>query len=208
MGKTRLEFEEEYYNKGYQFIIGVDEAGRGPMAGELVVAGVMFPRDYYDERINDSKQLSKKKRDELYQIIIDNALAYHIEILSVEQVDSLNVYQASKQGMLECIDVIKKENTFVLSDAMPLGDIEHLAIIKGDQLSMSIAAASILAKYTRDKLMLEHSKTYPQYGFESHKGYVTKKHKEALVEYGICPIHRRSFKPVQEQLEKQLSFDI
>ena len=202
MGKTRIEFEEEYYQKGYTYILGVDEAGRGPMAGELVVAGVIFPKGYYDERINDSKQLTHKKREVLYDIIIENAIAYHIEIISVEDVDRLNVYQASKQGMEKCAKVLKRENMFTLSDAMPLDDIEHLAIIKGDALSMSIAGASILAKVTRDRLMEQHALQYPMYGFEKHKGYVTKLHKEMLNMYGVSPIHRRSFTPVKEVLEK------
>lgn len=203
-----LKFENEYYQKGYQYIIGLDEAGRGPMAGELVVAGVIFPKGYYDERINDSKQLSEKKRSLLYDEIIKNALAYHIEIISVEDVDELNVYRASQLGMEKCVEALKRDGLFALTDAMPLHDIEHLAIIKGDALSMSIGAASILAKVTRDRLMIAHSKTYPQYGFEKHKGYVTKYHKEALSQYGPCPIHRKSFKPVQAVLQKQLSLDI
>ncbi|RHM62558.1 ribonuclease HII [Coprobacillus sp. AF33-1AC] len=203
-----LKFENEYYQQGYQYIIGLDEAGRGPMAGELVVAGVIFPKGYYDERINDSKQLSEKKRSLLYDEIIKNALAYHIEIISVEDVDELNVYRASQLGMEKCVEALKRDGLFALTDAMPLHDIEHLAIIKGDALSMSIGAASILAKVTRDRLMIAHSKTYPQYGFEKHKGYVTKYHKEALAQYGPCPIHRKSFKPVQAVLQKQLSLDI
>ncbi|RHS93376.1 ribonuclease HII [Erysipelatoclostridium sp. AM42-17] len=203
-----LKFENEYYQQGYQYIIGLDEAGRGPMAGELVVAGVIFPKGYYDERINDSKQLSEKKRSLLYDEIIKNALAYHIEIISVEDVDELNVYRASQLGMEKCVEALKRDGLFALTDAMPLHDIEHLAIIKGDALSMSIGAASILAKVTRDRLMIAHSKTYPQYGFEKHKGYVTKYHKEALAQYGPCPIHRKSFKPVQAVLQKQLSLDV
>lgn len=202
MGKTRLEYEEEYYQKGYQYIVGLDEAGRGPMAGELVVAGVVFPKGFYDERINDSKQLLAKKREMLYQIIIENALCYHIEVISVEDVDCLNVYQASKLGMQKCATILKKEKMFALSDAMPLDNIEHLAIIKGDALSMSIAGASILAKVTRDRLMEKHAKTYPMYGFEKHKGYVTELHKEALKKYGVCPIHRKSFAPVKEKLQE------
>lgn len=202
MGKTRLEYEEEYYQKGYQYIVGLDEAGRGPMAGELVVAGVIFPKGFYDERINDSKQLTAKKREALYQIIIENALCYHIEVISVEDVDRLNVYQASKQGMEKCAKILKKENMFALSDAMPLDEIEHLAIIKGDTLSMSIAGASILAKVTRDRLMENYAKLYPMYGFEKHKGYVTKLHKETLKKYGVCPIHRKSFGPVKEKLQE------
>ena len=168
-----LEYENKYYDLGYNYIIGLDEAGRGPMAGELVVAG-----------------------------------AYHIEVISVEDVDRLNVYSASQKGMEKCCQILKKEKMFALTDAMPLHDIEHLSIIKGDTLSMSIAAASILAKVTRDHLMIEYAKKYPQYGFEKHKGYVTKAHKEALAKYGPCPIHRKSFKPVQMVMKEQMSFDI
>ena len=192
-----LEYENRYYDLGYDYIIGLDEAGRGPMAGELVVAGVIFPKGFYDERIFDSKQLTAKKREAMYQIIIENALAYHIEVISVEDVDQLNVYSASQKGMEKCCQILKKEKMFALTDAMPLHDIEHLSIIKGDTLSMSIAAASILAKVTRDHLMIDYAKKYPQYGFEKHKGYVTKAHKEALSKYGPCPIQRKSLKALQ-----------
>ena len=144
----------------------------------------------------------------MYQIIIDNALAYHIEVISVEDVDQLNVYSASQKGMEKCCQILKKEKMFALTDAMPLHDIEHLSIIKGDTLSMSIAAASILAKVTRDHLMIDYAKKYPQYGFEKHKGYVTKAHKEALSKYGPCPIHRKSFKPVQEVMKEQISLNL
>lgn len=204
----RYEYEEKYYQAGYDYIIGLDEAGRGPMAGELVVAGVIFPKGYYDERINDSKQLSSKKRDFLYNLIIENALFYNIEIISVEYVDRLNVYQASKKGMEKCVEVLKQENMFALSDAMPINYQDHLAIIKGDAKSISIAAASILAKVTRDRLMVSHALQYPEYGFEKHKGYVTKAHKEALEKFGPCPIHRKSFAPVAKVLSKQMSFDL
>lgn len=208
MGKTRIEYEQKYYQEGFQYIIGLDEAGRGPMAGELVVAGVVFPKEYYNPNIYDSKQMSAKKRALLYDLIIDEALFYHIEIVSVEDVDKLNVYQASKIAMETCVKSLWKEGMFALSDAMPLTDIPHLSIIKGDDLSMSIAAASILAKVTRDRLMEEHAKTYPEYGFEKHKGYVTKLHKESLQQYGVCPIHRKSFKPVQEVLQEQISLKL
>lgn len=203
-----FEYEEKYYNLGYHYIVGLDEAGRGPMAGELVVAGVIFPKEFYDERIIDSKQLTEKKREELFDIIIENAHSYHIEVISVEDVDKLNVYRASQLGMERCVQALKEENMFALTDAMPLHDIEHLSIIKGDALSMTIGAASILAKVTRDRLMKDYAKVYPGYGFERHKGYVTKAHKEALQELGPCPIHRKSFKPVKDMLEKQLSLDI
>ena len=188
-----LKYENQYYDNGYQYIVGLDEAGRGPMAGELVVAGVIFPKGYYDERIYDSKQLTAKKREQMYDIIIKNALAYHIEIISVEDVDKLNVYRASQLGMERCVHLLKRDGLFALTDAMPLHDIEHLSIIKGDSLSLSIAAASILAKVTRDRLMEKHSRDYPGYGFEKHKGYGTAAHIAAIREYGLCPIHRRSF---------------
>lgn len=208
----RLKYENEAYEKGYSYIIGLDEAGRGPMAGPLVVAGVIFPKGYYDERINDSKALSEKKREDLYDIVIENALAYSIQIIDEKEVDELNVYQASRQGMIRAIQDLKDldcKPDYALSDAMPLGDvIEHQAIIKGDAKSMSIGAASILAKVTRDRIMIEYDKKYPEYGFKKHKGYPTKEHKEALKIYGACPIHRKSFKPVMEVLNEQLSFDL
>ena len=203
----RLQYENEAYQKGYHYIIGLDEAGRGPMAGPLVVGGVIFPKGFYDERINDSKKLTEKKLEALYDFIIEKALAYDIEVISVEEVDKLNVYEASRTGMRRIIERIGVKPDFALTDAMPLGDdaIDHLSIIKGDAKSMSIGGASILAKVTRDRIMKDYAKIYPEYGFEKHKGYVTKAHKEALAKYGICPIHRRSFKPVQDVLHQQLS---
>ncbi len=205
----RLKYENEAYASDKKIIIGLDEAGRGPMAGPLVVAGVIFKEGYYDERINDSKQLSEKKREALFDLIVENALAYYIEVIDVEEVDSLNVYQASKTGMLRCIEKISLKPDFALTDAMPLGDkIEHLSIIKGDALSLSIGAASILAKVTRDRLMKEYDVIYPEYGFAKHKGYPTKAHKEALKTYGVTPIHRRSFAPVQQVLNEQLTLDL
>lgn len=203
--QERLKYENEARGAGYSRILGVDEAGRGPMAGPLVVGGVIFPEDFYDDRINDSKKLTEKKREALYDLIIENALAYQIEVLSVEVVDTLNVYEASRTGMKRIVESLEPD--FTLSDAMPLGDIPHLSIIKGDAKSLSIGAASILAKVTRDRIMKEYGKQYPEYGFEKHKGYVTKVHKEALEKYGVTPIHRKSFAPVQKVLNEQLSFD-
>lgn len=203
--QERLKYENEARAAGYSRILGVDEAGRGPMAGPLVVGGVIFPEDFYDERINDSKKLTEKKREALYDLIIENALAYQIEVLSVEEVDTLNVYEASRTGMKRIVESLEPD--FTLSDAMPLGDIPHLSIIKGDAKSLSIGAASILAKVTRDRIMKEYGKQYPEYGFEKHKGYVTKAHKETLEKYGVTPIHRKSFAPVQKVLNEQLSFD-
>ncbi len=205
----RLKFEKEAYQHGKKIIIGLDEAGRGPMAGPLVVGAVIFDKDFYCEDINDSKQLSEKKREVLYDFIVENALAYQIEIIDVDEVDRLNVYQASKQGMIRAIEHISLKPDYALTDAMPLGDvIAHQAIVKGDALSMSIAAASILAKVTRDRIMKEYDLLYPEYGFAKHKGYPTLQHKEALKKYGVTPIHRRTFRPVIDVLNKQLSFDL
>lgn len=205
----RLEYEKKAYAKGKKYIIGLDEAGRGPMAGPLVVGGVIFPQGYHNDAINDSKQLSEKKREELYDIIIEDALAYVIEIIDVEDVDRLNVYKASQKGMIDALKDISIHPDYALSDAMPLGDIiEHEAIIKGDSQSISIGAASILAKVTRDRIMKEYDALYPEYGFAKHKGYPTKEHKEALQKYGVTPIHRKSFKPVMDVLNEQLTLDI
>lgn len=202
----RLIFEQQAYDLGKKYIVGLDEAGRGPMAGPLVVGAVIFPRGYYNEKINDSKKLTEKKREELYAVIIQDALAYQIEIIDVESVDRLNVYQASKKGMLDAIQHLSIRPDFALTDAMPLGDaIAHQAIVKGDAKSLSIGAASILAKVTRDRIMNEYARIYPEYGFEKHKGYPTKQHKEALKKYGVTPIHRRSFQPVIDVLNQQLS---
>ena len=176
------------------------------MAGPLVVGAVIFPQGYYNDKINDSKKLTEKKREELYQIIIQEALAYQIEIIDVADVDRLNVYQASKKGMIDAIDHLSIRPDYALTDAMPLGDvIEHQAIVKGDAKSLSIGAASILAKVTRDHIMNDYAKIYPEYGFEKHKGYPTKQHKEALKAYGVTPIHRRSFQPVIDVLNQQMS---
>ncbi len=201
----RLEYEHAAYSEGYTCIVGLDEAGRGPMAGPLVVGAVIFPKGYENSLINDSKTLSHKKREALYDIIIQDALAYEIVVYDEKTVDELNVYRASQQAMIEAIGLIKVKPDYALTDAMPLGDvIEHQSIIKGDSLSLSIAAASILAKVTRDRMMIEYDKLYPEYGFAKHKGYQTKQHKEALKEFGVTPIHRRTFKPVQEVLQKTL----
>lgn len=202
----RLKFEQQAYDLGKKYIVGLDEAGRGPMAGPLVVGAVIFPQGYYNDKINDSKKLTEKKREELYQIIIQEALAYQIEIIDVADVDRLNVYQASKKGMIDAIDHLSIRPDYALTDAMPLGDvIEHQAIVKGDAKSLSIGAASILAKVTRDHIMNDYAKIYPEYGFEKHKGYPTKQHKEALKAYGVIPIHRRSFQPVIDVLNQQMS---
>ena len=191
--------EKKYHKKGYKIIAGLDEAGRGPMAGPLVVGMVILNPKKKIEGLNDSKKLSEKKREYLYKEIYDKAIEVQVAVISVSDVDKLNVYQASKKGMIDCLHNAKTKIDFVLTDAMPLNDeYEYEAIIKGDAKSASIAAASIIAKVTRDHIMYDLAKIYPNYGFDKHKGYVTKLHLEAIHKYGICDFHRRSFAPVQE----------
>lgn len=202
-------YENELKKQNYKYIAGTDEAGRGSMAGPLVVAAVILPSDEIIEGLNDSKQLTSKKRAALYNEIIEKAIEYKVEIINVSEVDRLNVYQASKQGMEKCIQKMKSPVDFVLSDAIQLElEIQNLSLIKGDAKSASIAAASIIAKVTRDNIMIELAKKYPEYGFDKHKGYVTKHHLEMLELHGPTEIHRRSFAPVERALYKQTSFDL
>lgn len=206
--KCSNEFEKAFWADGKSFVIGLDEAGRGPIAGPLVVAGVVFPKGYDHDAIYDSKKLSEKKREELFDEIKRDALYYKIEIVSEEEVDEHNIYRATQMTMekivLEC-----NICDCVLSDAMPLPaiDLPLESLVKGDQKSVSIAAASILAKVTRDRIMVELDAKYPEYGLKQHKGYPTKKHLEALETYGVLDIHRKSYGPVQRQLSKQMKFD-
>lgn len=204
MIKDIYNYERELTSKGYINIAGTDEAGRGPMAGPLVVASCILPSTYTLDGLDDSKKISPKMRDKLFDIIKRDAIEYHIEVISVEDVDRLNVYAASKLGMERCIKAYQTRVDYVLSDAMPLDiDIPYLSIIKGDAKSASIAASSILAKVTRDRIMVELDKKYPEYNFKKHKGYVTKEHLEAIKKYGVCEVHRKSFSPVAEIINKK-----
>lgn len=197
------EYENQLKNQGYKYIVGTDEVGRGPMAGPLVVACVLLPEDEIIEGLNDSKKLSAKKREQLAEVIKQKAIEYQIQYMSVEEVDQLNVYEASRQAMMKCVKKMKHQVDYVLSDAMPL-DFEFpcLSIIKGDAKSASIAAASIIAKVERDNYMDQLDESYPEYGFKKHKGYVTKAHLQAIQEHGVCVHHRVSFAPVKEVLAK------
>lgn len=191
-----LEYETKLKEKGYKLIAGIDEAGRGPLAGPVAVAIVIMPLEEEDiiDGVNDSKKLTEKKRTLLYDKIIEKAIAYHIELVDRETIDSINILNATKLGMLTCINTIERRPDIVLVDAVPLNaDIQTVSIIKGDALSYSIACASILAKVYRDRLMNELDKEYPQYGFAKHKGYGTKAHIDALKKYGKCPEHRETF---------------
>ena len=198
---ANLEYESKYYDKGLTLIAGSDEAGRGPLAGPLVVAACILPKGYQHELINDSKKLTDKKRRMLYETIKKDALAYHIEVIDIETIDKINIYQASKLGMKICLEKLSIKPEAALLDAMNL-DMGYPveSIIKGDEKSISIAAASILAKVYRDDLMIEYSKEYPQYQFDKNKGYGTKVHLEALDKYGITPLHRKTYEPVKSML--------
>lgn len=200
-------FEKNLLNRGFKYIVGVDEVGRGPLAGDLVAAAVILDPNNPIIGLNDSKQLSHKKRVVLLKEIKEKALAYAYHFVDIETIDRINIYQSSKKGMMEAIKKLDIKPDFVLSDAMPLKelDVPFEAIIKGDTLSASIAAASILAKETRDDYMIEMDKLYPGYGFKNHKGYPTKEHLKALNDIGICKIHRKTYKPVKKIIDKQLS---
>lgn len=201
MIKDIYSYEDELTKKGYKYIAGTDEAGRGPMAGPLVVAAVILPNGYRLDKLDDSKKLTSKTRDELYDIIMRDALEVKVEIISVEDVDKLNVYMASKKGMTDCVLKFKLPVDFVLTDCMKLDiEIPFLDLVKGDSKSASIAAASIIAKVTRDRIMDKLDEEYPQYGFKKHKGYVTKYHLEMLEKCGVSDVHRKSFTPVKKYL--------
>ena len=190
------EIEKELYEKGFNNICGIDEAGRGPLAGPVVVAGVMMPKDSMIEGVNDSKKVSEKKREKLYDIILDEAISYSVAIIGQDVIDNINILNATKQGVTEVIDGLDIKPDLILVDALQhinTRGIPYEPIIKGDAKCYNIAAASIIAKVTRDRIMRQWDEIYPQYGFISHKGYGTAKHIAAIKEYGLCPIHRRSF---------------
>ena len=194
---TKLkEIEKELYVKGFQTIAGIDEAGRGPLAGPVVVAGVIMPQDSMIEGVNDSKKVSEKKREKLYDAILEEAISYSVAIIGQDVIDEINILNATKQGVTKVVEELEIKPDLILVDALTHIDtkgIPYNAIIKGDAKCYQIAAASILAKVTRDRIMRPWDEIYPQYGFMAHKGYGTAKHIAAIKEYGLCPIHRRSF---------------
>lgn len=193
-------YENELYNQGINIIGGVDEVGRGPLIGPVVACCCVLPINFKLEGLNDSKQLSEKKRDQFYEYLIKNSI-YGIGIVEPKEIDEINIYQASKKAMMIAIKEVRKQVNLehVLIDAMPLElDIPTTSIIKGDAKSISIAASSVIAKITRDKMMYDLSKKYPEYGFDKHKGYPTKKHIEAIHKYGLIEGYRLSYGPVKE----------
>ena len=204
--KEIKKIEEELYLQGVTSIAGIDEAGRGPLAGPVVVACVIMPRDSMIEGVNDSKKVSEKKREKLYDQIIEESIAYGVGIISQAEIDRINILNATKEGLTTAIKEMEKnlqerERAFdkpeiILVDALTKIDTDHIpyrSIIKGDAKSYSIAAASIIAKVTRDRIMRQWDEVYPMYGFAQHKGYGTAVHIAAIKEYGLCPLHRRSF---------------
>lgn len=196
------EFETELYNNGINFIAGIDEVGRGPLVGPVVTAAVILPKDFYDERINDSKKLTEKKRELLYDVIIENAISVGIGISSEDVIDEINILNATKRAMLEAVNNLSVKPEHLLIDAVKLNtDIPQTSIIKGDAKSESIAAASIIAKVTRDRMMVELDKIHPEYDFKHNKGYGTKKHIEAIRKYGIIKEHRKTFAPCDEYVK-------
>ena len=204
--QTSNEYEIKWWSEGKEYIIGMDEAGRGPLAGPLVVAAVCFPKDFHHDEIYDSKKVSEKKREQMFEIIKQEALEYHIKVVTPKEIDELNIYRATQKAMEDLVSEFKIVDG-VLTDAMPLPHVSNdvIAIVKGDQKSVSIAAASILAKVTRDRMMIEYDQMYPEYGFKDHKGYGTKKHLEAIEKYGVLDIHRESYGPVKKKKMEQLT---
>lgn len=198
-------YEKELYEKGLNYIGGVDEVGRGPLIGPVVTACVVLPKDFVLVGLNDSKQLSEKKRNEYYKYIKEHAIACEVGIIGPEIIDEVNIYEATKLAMKQAIDKVNKKIKLehVLIDAMPLElNIPTTSIIKGDAKSITIAAASVIAKVTRDEMMYELDKIYPQYGFKSHKGYPTKKHIEAINQYGLIEGYRKTYGPVKKIIEE------
>ena len=193
-------YEKELWNNNINYIGGVDEVGRGPLIGPVVTACVILPKDFELKGLTDSKKLTEKRREEFYPYIMEHALAVGIGIKDEKVIDEVNIYEATKLAMYEAINKCSIKPEHVLIDAMKLEklDIPSTSIIKGDAKSISIAAASVIAKVTRDRMMIELDKKYPMYGFKSHKGYPTKKHIEAIYKYGLIDGYRKTFKPISD----------
>ncbi len=190
-----LEYERALYAKGYELVCGIDEAGRGPLCGPVVAAAVILKKDDHIEGVNDSKKLTEKKREELFEIVKERAVAWSVGIVDEETIDRINILEATRLAMKKAVEGLSIKPDYALVDAekkVPI-DVPYSPIIKGDALSESIAAASIIAKVTRDHMIVELDKEYPEYGFAKNKGYGTKEHTDAILKYGLCKAHRRSF---------------
>lgn len=198
------QYEKELWKNGINLIAGMDEVGRGPLIGPVVTACVILPKDFVLEGLTDSKKLSEKKREEFYDYIMEHAISVGIGMMDEKVIDEVNIYEATKLAMYQAVEKSKVKPEHVLIDAMKLDKLEmpSTSIIKGDAKSISIAAASVIAKVTRDRMMIELDKKYPMYGFKSHKGYPTKKHIEAIKEYGLIDGYRKTFKPISEMVKE------
>lgn len=198
------QYENELYSKGYKLIGGIDEVGRGPLVGPVVTACVILPEDFALDGLTDSKKLSEKKRDMFYDIIMEKAISVGIGIMDEDVIDKVNIYEATKLAMYQAVDNMSVKPDYILIDAMKLDklDVPSISIIKGDLKSITISAASVIAKVTRDRMMYELDKKYPMYKFAKNKGYPTKDHIEAIVKYGILKEHRKTFKPVTEHVNR------
>jgi ribonuclease HII len=206
MSRPSLAYESSWRDKGCAYVAGVDEAGRGPLAGPVSVAAVILPDGFEHEVLNDSKKLTEARRERIYEELITcDGLRWSVVLVDVEVIDRINILQATHSAMREAVLKLEPKPDVVLIDGLPVPrfPIQQQALVKGDSLSLSIAAASVIAKVTRDRLMLEAAREFPQYGFEKHKGYGTRQHLAALEKHGPCPLHRRSFAPVA-QLALQL----
>ena len=196
-------YERELNNSGIKLIAGVDEVGRGPLIGPVVAAAVILPVNYKLDGLTDSKKLSEKKREEFYNIIKKDAISIGIGIIDEKRIDEINIYEATKEAMYEAINNLNPKPEHILIDAMKLNlDVPSTSIIKGDLLSITISAASVIAKVTRDHMLYELDKKYPMYDLKNNKGYGTKKHIEAIKKYGITKYHRLSYKPVSDYKDK------
>lgn len=198
------QYEKELWKNGINLIAGMDEVGRGPLIGPVVTACVILPKDFVLEGLTDSKKLSEKKREEFYDYIMEHAISVGIGMMDEKVIDEVNIYEATKLAMYQAVEKSKVKPEHVLIDAMKLDKLEmpSTSIIKGDAKSISIAAGSVIAKVTRDRMMIELDKKYPMYGFKSHKGYPTKKHIEAIKEYGLIDGYRKTFKPISEMVKE------
>ena len=190
------EEENKLYEKGIEYICGIDEAGRGPLAGPVVVGAVIMPKDSFIEGVNDSKKISEKKREKIYDQILDEAIAYSIGVIDRDTIDEINILNATKLGVKKAVSTLKQRPEVIMVDALTGIDtdgIPYISVVKGDAKNYSIAAASIIAKVTRDRMMKEWDEVYPDYGFAKHKGYGTAEHIRIIKEKGPCLIHRKSF---------------
>lgn len=190
------EIEKKLYDKGFDLICGIDEAGRGPLAGPVVIAGVIMPQNSMIEGVNDSKKVSEKKREKLYDLILEEAISYSVAVIGQDVIDEINILNATKQGVTAVVEGLDVKPNLILVDALKginTKGIPYDSIIKGDAKCYNISAASIIAKVTRDRIMRQWDEIYPQYGFSKHKGYGTAMHIQALKEYGPSPIHRKTF---------------